>query len=159
MSYAEPLVHQIKPEDVETWMVNSVKLAKRLYQTLTEAYPSLKEDPAIAQWWDHPCPKTGRPYKDEYERFIASYNGRATEERLLRLRVSNVGETKSEKPMPLPETEGTIDVLNAKGSHIVAVMGEAIAKNFLWQRTHRWPQRPMPISPTFEGDESDYELK
>lgn len=159
LSYSEALAGSFKPEEVEGWMVNSVKLAQRLYHTFTEAYPSLKQKSAITAWWDDFNPDTGRPYKDEYQRFIASYNGRATEERLPRLGVSDGGETKSEKPMPLLETEGTIDVLHAKGSYIVAIMGEVIAKNFLWQRTRRWPQRPMPISPTFDGDESDYELK
>lgn len=159
LSYSETLTRSFKLEEVEGWMVNSVKLAQKLYHTFTEAYPSLKQESAITQWWDDFSPNTSRPYRDEYQWFIDAYNWRATEERLPRTGVSDRGETTSEKPMPLPETEGTIDVIHAKGSYIVATMGEVIAKNFLWHRTRRWPQRPMPISPTFNGDEFDYGLK
>lgn len=146
LSEAEALVRDISPEDVEGWMVTSVRLTQRLYQSLTEACPSLRQEPAIAQWWDQLSPETGRPYKDEYERFIASYNGRQVD-------------TKAEKPMPLLETEGTIDVLHAKGSYIVSTVGQVIAKNFLWQKTRRWPRQPMPVARTFSEDELDLELR
>lgn len=50
LSYSETLTRSFKLEEVEGWMVNSVKLAQKLYHTFTEAYPSLKQESAITQW-------------------------------------------------------------------------------------------------------------
>jgi hypothetical protein len=30
---------------------------------------------AIKQWWDDLHPMSGKPYKEEYDRFIASHGG------------------------------------------------------------------------------------
>jgi len=74
LAYIEPLVRDIAPSNlVEPWMVTAVKLTKRLYYTLTEAYPSLRKERAIRQWWDEPCSRTGKPYSEEYDRFIATF--------------------------------------------------------------------------------------
>ena len=74
LAYIEPLVRDfVTSIPIELWMVTAVKLTKRLYYTLTEAYPSLRKEQAIRQWWDDHCSRTGRPYYEEYDTFIATF--------------------------------------------------------------------------------------
>jgi hypothetical protein len=73
LGFTESLVTHFKGDAVEKWMVDSVKLTKRVYHVLTESYPSLKKEPAIKQWWDDFCRITNRPYNEEYDKFIEEY--------------------------------------------------------------------------------------
>jgi len=74
LAYIEPIVRDfVTSMPIESWMVTAVKLTKRLYYTLTEAYPSLRKEQAIRQWWDDQCSRTGKPYYEEYDRFIATF--------------------------------------------------------------------------------------